>query len=207
MGVGSFRHSQARQPPRPPSVFFDGTRLGLEGSMLATLLVAIPGGLHIGLSTILGYAVRYADGLPAEARAFSLFGFIFASLLGVIALAMILFFGGSIPTMMYSMGLVAYMLRWLGKRRGREKLASTIIGGVLGLLVGVLETAIGLLLMGLKLNWAQYVTLFNWPAILTIDGIALLWLSATPLVHAAAGAQIGWKLGQELEKLTMYWFW
>jgi len=207
MGVGPYRYGQERQPPRPPSVFFDGTRLGLEGSMLATLAIAIPGGLHIGLSTILGYAVRYADGVPIEARAFSLFGFIFASLLGVIALAMILFFGGSIPTMMYSMGLVAYMLRWLGKRRGREKLASTIIGSVLGLLIGILETAIGLLLMGLKLNWAQCVTLFNWPAILTIDGIALLWLSVTPLVHAIAGAQIGWRLGKQLEELTLYWFW
>ena len=74
-------HSYGSQPhiPRPPNVFFDGTRLGLEGNMLTTLALAIPSGLHISLSVMLGYAVRYAEGLPAESKPFALFGFIFGA--------------------------------------------------------------------------------------------------------------------------------
>lgn len=207
MGSGPYRYNPSQQPPQPPSPFFDGTRLGLEGTMLATLIIAIPGGLHIGLSVVLGYAVRYSAGLPGTAHPFSLFGFIFASLLGVITLSMLLFFGGSIPTMAYSVALVAYMLRWLGKRRGHERLASTILGGVMGLLVGALETTVGFLLLSLRPTWTTYVTLFRWPAILTIDGISILWLTVNVLASAAAGAQIGWRLGEQLEELTAYWFW
>ena len=76
MDFGPYRYDQQSEATRPPSVFFDGTRLGLEGSMLATLIVAGLGGLHIGLSATLGYAVRYAEGLPDQARPFALFGFL-----------------------------------------------------------------------------------------------------------------------------------
>ncbi|MBL7200639.1 MAG: hypothetical protein ISS56_10845 [Anaerolineae bacterium] len=195
------------QVPTPPNVFFDGTRLGLEGTMLATLSVAIPAGLHIALSTMLGYAVRYADGLPEEAKAFSLFGFIFIAILAIVAMAMVMFFGGAISTMAYSMGLVALMLRWVGKRRGRERMTSTIFGAVMGLIAGLLGSVLIFTLMDLKPTWSLYATVFRWPAILSIDGIALLWFSLNPPIQAAAGAQVGWRLGKQLEEITLYWFW
>jgi len=207
MDFGPYRYNQQSQATQPPNVFFDGTRLGLEATMYATLIVAGLAGLHIGLSVILGYAVRYADGLPAEVRAFSFFGFIFVSFLAMIALAMVLFFVSAIPTMLYSMGLVWLMLHWLGKRWGREKLASTLIGAAMGLLAGLLGTALGTLLVGLRFDGVTYATLFRWPAILSIDGIALLWLTLYPLISAGAGAQLGWRLGKQLEELTLYWYW
>jgi hypothetical protein len=189
--------------------------------MLATLAIAIPAGLHIALSVTLGYAIRYAQGLPAEARAFSVATFIFVAILAVIAMAMGLFFGilaviamamglffgGSIPTMAYSVGLVSYMLRWVGKRRGRERLTASIIGGVLGLIVGSLETAVVFALMNLSFSLNAYATFFQWPEILTVDGIALLWFSLNPLANLAAGVQIGYRLGKQLEEMTTYWFW
>ena len=175
--------------------------------MISTLAIGIPSGLHIALSIILGYAERYADGLATEAKPFSLIGFLFAAVLAVIAMAMVLFFGGSIPTMGYSVGLVAFMLRWVGKRRGKEKLTATVIATVGGLLVGGLQSGIILALMGIPFNWTSFVTLFRWPAILTIDAIALLWFTLNPIVHAVAGAQIGQRLGKQLEEMTMYWFW
>jgi hypothetical protein len=125
----------------------------------------------------------------------------------MIALAMVLFFVSAIPTMLYSMGLVWLMLRWLGKRWGREKLTSMLIGTVMGLLAGLLATALGALLIGLRFDGATYATLFRWPAILSIDGIALLWLTLYPLISAGAGAQLGWRLGKQLEELTLYWYW
>lgn len=207
MDFGPYRYSQEREPARPPSVFFDGTRLGLEGTMLATLTIAIPAGLHIGLSVILGYAQRYADGLPAEARPFSLFGYLFASILAIIAVSMLMFFGGSIPTMLYSMGLIAYMLRRIAKHRQKVKLVSTIIGSVCGLIGGILGTLLISLLTDLQPNGTAYATYLNWPAILTIDGILLLWSTLNPLANAVAGAQIGWRLGKQLEDLMVYWFW
>jgi hypothetical protein len=207
MDFGPYRYNQQSQATRPPSVFFDGTRLGLEATMYGTLVVSGLAGLHIGLSVTLGYAVRYADGLPAESRAFALFGFILVSLLAMIALAMVLFFASAIPTMSYSIGLVWLMLRWLGKRWGREKLASTLIGAALGLLVGLLGTTLGALLIGLRFDWATYTTMFRWPAILSIDGIALLWLTLYPLISAGADAHAGWRLGKQLEELTLYWYW
>jgi len=198
---------QAPQPPQPPNAFFDGTRLGLEGSMLATLTIAIPASLHIALAATLGYAMRYAEGLPAQANPFSVSRFILVWLLAIVALAMLQFFVGSIPTMGYSVVLVAAMLRWLGKRRGREKLVSTIAGGVCGLLIGGLESAAGFVVMNQTPNGAAYATLFRWPAIMSVDGIALLWLTVNPLVNAIAGGQIGFRLGKQLEELTMYYFW
>jgi hypothetical protein len=105
------------------------------------------------------------------------------------------------------MGLVAYMLRWVSKRRSKEKLASTIIGSVLGLIVGILGTVVVYLMMDLRPSWALYATLLRWPEILTVDGISLLWFTLHPLIHAAAGAQVGWRLGKQLEEITLYWFW
>jgi hypothetical protein len=175
--------------------------------MVATLAIAIPSGLHIALSVVLGYAIRISEGLPAETKPFTLFGFIFGALLAVIAVSMIMFFAGSIPTMAYSMALVAGMLRWVGKRWGRVKLASAIIGSVAGLIVGILGSLLLRLLMDLNAGWSLYAALFRWPAILTIDGIALLWTTLNPLAQAAAGAQIGWRLGKQLEEISMYWFW
>jgi len=216
MGTGPYRYGQQARVPQPPSPFFDGTRLGLEGTMLATLVVAIPGGMHIGLSAILGYAARYAEGVPAQAKPFSLMGFLFASILGIVGLSMMLFFGGSIPTMAYSVGLVSFMLRWVGKRWGRERLVASIIGGVCGLIVGVLGSAIVLLMLNpwptppgqsLPFGLANYVTLFRWPEILTVDGIGLLWATVYPFANIAAGAQIGWRLGKQLEDLSAYYFW
>ena len=207
MQMGSYRQGTRPSAPRPPSVFFDGTRLGLEGTMVVTLAIAIPSGLHIGLSAILGYAIRLADGLPAGAKPFTLFGFIFAGLLGVIAMSMILFFALSIPTMVYSMGLVALMLRYVGKRYPREKLASSIIGGILGLIVGIASTTLLFLLMGFRPTIALYINLFRWPQIMTVDGIVALWFSLNPLANAFAGAQIGWRLGKQIEELTQHWFW
>ncbi len=207
MNTGPHTYGSRPQTPRPPNVFFDGTRLGLEGNMLTTLAIAIPSGLHIALSVMLGYASRYADGLPAESKSFALFGFIFAAILAIIAMAMILFFALSIPTMVYSMGLIALMLRWVGKRLPREKLASTIIGSVLGLLIGIASSMLIFLLTDIQVSGTLYATLFRWPAILTVDGIVLLWFTLNPLINAVAGAQIGWRLGKQLEEISLYWFW
>jgi hypothetical protein len=205
MGYGF--NGQSGQDPQMPSAFFDGMRLGLEGAMLGTLAIAIPAGMHIGLSATLGYAVRYADGLPAESGSFSFFGFFFPALLGVIFLAMALFFAGVMPTMLYTIGLVAFMMRWLAKGRGQVRRTSIVLGGVLGLIVGVLLSGTGFLLLDLRPDLETYTTLFHWPEILTFEGIALLWLTILPVVMAAAGFQTGRKLGDQLEALTMHWFW
>jgi hypothetical protein len=206
MGPGPYRHSQP-SPVQPPNVFFDGTRLGLEGSMTATLIICGLGGLHIGLSAQLGYLARYAEGLAASAKSFSLFGFIFTSILAMIALAMVLFFASAIPTMLYSMALVYLMLRWVGKRRPKTKLWSTVFGALFGLLTGFAIAFLGALLFGLSFSPASYARLLSWPAILTIDGIALVWITLYPPISALAGGQIGWRLGKQLEELSLYYFW
>jgi RsiW-degrading membrane proteinase PrsW (M82 family) len=175
--------------------------------MLVTLGIGIPAGLHIALSAILGYAARLEDGLPAQANQFTVMGFLFASALAIIAMAMVLFFALAIPTMAYSMGLVAFMLRWVGKRRPREKLVSAISGAVMGLIVGIASSALIFLLVDLRPSFSLYARVFRWPAILSIDGIILLWFSLGPLANAAAGAQIGWRLGKQLEELSQYYFW
>lgn len=207
MGQAPYRYGQQQQPAQPPNVFFDGTRLGLEGSMLATLFVALLGGLHIGLSAVLGYLTRYSDGLPEAAKPFTFFSFLFISILAVVALAMILFFASAIPTMGYAMLLVAGMLRWVGKRLPKVKLWSTLFGALCGLLVGLGLSTLGVLLFGLDLHPSSYARLFSWPAVLTIDGIALLWLTLYPPASAAAGAISGWRLGTQLDELSLYWFW
>lgn len=191
--------------PTPPNPFFDGTRLGLEGTMLSTLGIGIPAGLHIALSATLGYATRLGF-MPEEAKAFTLMGFIFISILALVAMAMVLFFMLAIPTMAYSMILVATMLQWMRKFRGREKVVPTIVGAILGLLVGVGTSALIFLLSSVAPTLANYGAIFRWPEILTIDGIILLWFTINPLVNAIAGAQIGWRLGVMLDQMTMYWF-
>ena len=174
MNLGPPPRRTQPQVPTPPNPFFDGTRLGLEGTMLSILGVSIPAGLHTALSVILGYPIRLADPLPPVPKEFTLFGFLFVALIAIVAMAMITFFMLSIPTMAYSMGLVAVMLRWAGKRWRREKLASTIMGTVLGLLVGIGSSALVMLLMDLRPAWPLYAEAFRWPQILTIDGIVLL---------------------------------
>jgi hypothetical protein len=191
--------------PTPPNAFFDGTRLGLEGTMLSTLGIGIPAGLHIALSATLGYAARL-DNMPEEGKAFTLMGFIFTSLLALIAMAMVLFFLLSIPTMAYSMLLVATMLQTMRRFRGREKVVPTIVGAILGLLTGVGTSALIFLLSSVSPSVANYAAVFRWPEILTIDGIILLWFTLNPLANAVAGAQIGWRLGLMLDQMTMYWF-
>jgi hypothetical protein len=191
--------------PTPPNAFFDGTRLGLEGTMLSTLAIGIPAGLHIALSATLGYATRL-ESLTQDPRAFSLMGFIFTSILTLVAMAMVLFFLLAIPTMAYSIILVATMLQWMRKFRGREKVVPTIVGAVLGLLVGVGTSALIFLLSNVSPSPANYAAIFRWPQILTIDGIILLWFTLNPLANAVAGAQIGWRLGVMLDQMTMYWF-
>jgi hypothetical protein len=202
-------HGARPQPqvPQTPNVFFDGTRLGLEGTMLATLATAIPGGLHIALAVKLGYALRLDDFARVEPKSFSLVSFLFIAVVAVIALSMTMFFLLVIPTMVYSMGLVAFMLRWAGKRRRRERLASTIVGSVLGLAVGLLSSSLVFLLMDLQPTWDLYGTVLHWPEILSVDGITLIWLTLNPLFSAIAGAQIGWRLGKMILDMTMYWFW
>jgi magnesium-transporting ATPase (P-type) len=201
------RRSRQVQMPQPPNPFFDGTRLGLEGNMLVTLGIGIPSGLHIALSAILGYAARLEEGVPAQARQFTVVGFLFAAILAIIAMAMVLFFSLAIPTMAYSMGLIAFMLRWVGKRRPREKLVSAIIGAVLGLIVGICGSALIFVLVDIVPSPSLYAAVFRWPQILSIDGIILLWVSLSPLVNAGAGAQIGWRVGKQLEEVSQYWYW
>jgi hypothetical protein len=175
--------------------------------MVATLGIGIPAGLHISLSAALGYAIRIQDGLPEQAKQFSLMGFAFTAIIAIIAMAMILFFLLAIPTMAYSMGLVALMLRWVSKRRPKQKLASTMIGAMMGLLVGLGGSAIVFLLVDIPPSLGLYGKLFRWPEILSVDGIIVLWFSISPLLNAGAGAQIGWRLGKQLDAITQHWFW
>jgi hypothetical protein len=207
MNTGFDRSPRSQQGPQMPSAFFDGIELGLEATMFSILAIAIPASAHVGLSATLGYAVRYTDGVVLEPRSFSLFGFLSASLLAFVAITMAMFSGIVIPTMLYSAGLVAYMLRWLGKRRGHVRRASIILGCALGLAVGVLLSIVGFLLLGLRPAPKTYATLFHWPEILTIDGIALLWFTVLPAVTAVAGYRTGQKIAGQLEALTMHWFW
>ena len=195
------------QPPQPPSVFFDGTRLGLEGAMLAVLAIAIPCGLHLGLSAAMRQLARYAPGTAAPIEGFSPFGFVFASLLSMVALAVLLFFVESIPTMAYGMGMVALMLHWPKRWRGQERRASIVTGTIVGLIVGLLVAAGGGLLLDLCPSLDLYGSLFRWPAILSIDGITLLWLTLTPVAHGVAGAQLGAKLGKQMEEYLLYRMW
>jgi hypothetical protein len=86
-------------------------------------------------------------------------------------------------------------------------MTSAIIGAVLGLIVGLLSTVLVFLVLDIQPTWSSYRTILRWPAILTIDGIVLVWFSLSPLANAAAGTQIGWRLGKQLEEVTLYWYW
>ena len=202
---------QGQQEPQMPSAFFDGIELGVEATMFTILTIAIPAGAHVGLSATLGYATRYTDGMVdgvfTDPKAFSLFGFLFASLLAFLAIALALFAFSAIPTLFYNGVLVALMLRVLGRRREHVKRVSIILGCVLGLSVGILLSSVGFLVTGLRPALETISTLFHWPEIMTIDGITLLWLMLLPIATAAAGARSGRKLGYQLEALTMQWFW
>ena len=173
--------------------------------MLSTLGIGIPAALHIALSATLGYATRL-DNMPEEGKAFTLMGFIFTAILALVAMAMVLFFLLSIPTMAYSILLVATMLQTMRRFRGREKVVPTIVGAILGLLIGIGTSALIFLLASVSPSLANYAAILRWPEILTIDGIILLWFSLSPLANAVAGAQIGWRLGKMLDQMTMYWF-
>jgi len=173
--------------------------------MLSTLAIGIPAGLHIALSVVLGYAVRL-DRFPQQGKAFSVTGFIFISILAMVAMAMVLFFLLAIPTMIYSVILVATMLRWMRTFRGREKVVPAIVGAILGLLIGVGTSALIFLLSSVSPTPAAYAAVFRWPQILSIDGIILLWFTLNPLINAVAGGQIGWRLGVMLDQMTMYWY-
>jgi len=202
-----YRYNDKTAPPGPPDILFDGTRLGLEATLISALGVAIPVGILAGLSTSLGYLERYAEGMPVEARAFSPAGFIFASLLAFFVLTIAMFFGSAIPTMLYNMGLVAYMLRWLRKRRGRDKLASTIAGGILGLFSGIPCTALGMIIAEMPPHGALYARLWSWPALLSVDGLFLLWMTLIPPINVIGGLRSGWKIGERIEEVKLYWFW
>jgi hypothetical protein len=188
-------------------VFFDGTRLGLEATMLAVLATVVPSGLHLGLSSAMGQLARYAPDTASPIEGFSPFGFVFASLLGMLGLSVLMFFVEAIPTMACSMGLVSLVLHWPRQWRGQERRVSTVVGTVVGLIIGLLVAAGGFALLGLSLSRDLYGSLFRWPAILSIDGIATLWLTLTPLVHSVAGAQLGINLGKQMEEYLLYRFW
>ena len=51
-------------------------------------------------------------------------------------------------------------------------MASTIIGALMGLIFGLLGTALMALLLDLRFSVPTYTTMFRWPAILSIDGEA-----------------------------------
>jgi hypothetical protein len=68
-------------------------------------------------------------------------------------------------------------------------------------------SGLGKLLFDLELTVAGYSRFLAWPAVLSIDGIALVWLTFYPIVSAFAGAQAGWRLGKQLDELSLYWFW
>ena len=175
--------------------------------MLAVLVIAIPSGLHMGLSAAMGHLVRHAPGAAAQIEGFATSRFVFTSLLSMVVLAVFLFFVEAIPTMAYGMGMVALMLRWPRRWRGQERRASIVTGTLVGLIVGLLVAAGGFSLLGLSPSRDLYGVLFRWPAILSIDGIAILWLTLTPVAHSVAGAQLGAKLGKQMEEYLLYRFW
>jgi hypothetical protein len=190
--------------------------------MLSALVVGVLAGVHSGLSAAMGYAVRAEAQPTAQATSFAAGRFLLVTVLVAFALATLLFFAKAIPAMGSDMVLIAWMLRRMGKGRrkrtgapGRpgasggglgEKQFSTIAGGILALIVGLGETALGMLLTGLWPSGGRYSTLLRWPAILSIDGIALLWLTLNPLIDALAGAQAGYKLGQQVQETMLYWY-
>lgn len=200
-----YRFNEETAPPTPPNILFDGTRLGLEATLLNGLCFAVPAGLHCGLSITLGYFGRLAD-MPQIASPFSIGRFFWMSLFSTLVLVMILFFSTAIPTMLYTMGLVRFALFWLSKRKGHDRRANAIVGGILGFLFALPCSAFGLILVDLFPPPANAITLLRWPAILTVDGILMLWMTLLPFFAVAGGVRSGIKLGQIAERVQMYWF-
>ena len=201
-----YRFDSRTAPPAPPNALFDGTRLGLEAAMITVLAIAIPAGLHIGLSSNLGFFIRYSEAADVVPKAFALGSFIWTSLAGILVLSMALFFGIAIPTMLYTMGLVQFSLFWLRKRWDRDKVANGIAGGILGLLFGTPCTAMVMLLVDMRPSGALYAELMRWPAILTIDGIVLLWFTLLPVINIIGGVRSGLKIAEIVENVKMHWF-
>jgi hypothetical protein len=201
-----YRFDSKTAPPAPPNVLFDGTRLGLEAAMITTLSIAIPAGLHGGLSSCLGYFIRFSEIAKAEPKAFALGSFFWLSMAGILVLCMATFFGIAIPTMLYTMGLVRFSLFWLRKRWDRDKLANAIAGGILGLLFGTPCTVLVMLLVDMRFSLSLYAQLLRWPALLTIDGIVLLWFTLLPVVNIIGGVRSGIKIGEIVDNVKMHWF-
>lgn len=201
-----YRFNEGTAAPSPPNVLFDGTRLGLEATLISGLCFAIPAGLQCGLSITLGYFVRVADGLPDTADPFVLGRFFWMSLFSAFILTMILFFSTSIPTMLYTLGLVQFSLFWLRKRKGHDKRANAIAGAILGFLFGLPCTALGLMLANISPYPALYSELLRWPYILSIDGIFMLWMTALPFLGIIGGVRSGFQIGEIAERVQMYWF-
>lgn len=201
----SFRFDEQTAAPGPPNVLFDGTRLGLEATLLSELCFAVPAGLQCGLSITLGYFVRIADGLPDTANPFALGRFLWMSLVSAFILIMILFFSTAIPTMLYTMGLVRFSLFWLRKRKGHDKRANAIAGAILAFLFGLPCTALGLILIDIYPSLALYGELLRWPDLLSIDGMMLLWMTVLPFFGIIGGVRSGIKIGEVVERMQMYW--
>jgi hypothetical protein len=201
-----YQYDSRTAPPSPPNVLFDGTRLGLEATMITALSVAIPAGIQIGLSANLGYLTRLAEGVTTGGKAFTLGPFIFSSLAGILVLCMVMFFGIAIPTMFYTMGLVWFSLQWLRKRLSRDKLANAIAGGILAFLFGTPCTILVMLLTEMTPNLALYADLLRWPAILSIDAIVLIWATLTPFLNIIGGVRSGLKIAAIVENVKLYWY-
>jgi hypothetical protein len=201
-----YRFDSRTAPPAPPNVLFDGTRLGLEATMITTLSIAIPAGLHSGFSTTLGYFIRFSEIAKANPKAFALGPFFWGSLAGILVLCMAMFFGTAIPSMLYTMGLVRFSLFWLRKRWDRDKLANAIAGGILGLLFGTPCTVLVMLLIDMQFSISLYGELLRWPAVLTIDSIVLLWFTLLPLINIIGGVRSGLKIAEIIDNVKMHWF-
>lgn len=199
------RYSDANTQPTLPNVFFDGTRLGLEAAMITALSIGVLSGIQVSLSSAMGYFVRYADGLPAAAHPVTLGGFVGIWLIAFLAVTMILFFGGAIPVMAYTMGLVSLMLYRLRKRRGRERLVGAIGGGLLGCLCGLPCWWLILMITDMIPNWSFYAAILRWPAIMSVDGVIGIWGVMLPLLNIIGGVRSGYKIGKMIQDVQMLW--
>jgi hypothetical protein len=200
-----YRYDSRTSPPAPPNVLFDGTRLGLEATMVTVLGIGIPAALHSALSANLGFFIRLGEVAGVAPKAFSLGSFFWLTLAAVLVLSMALFFGMAIPSMLYTMGLVRFSLFWLRKRWDHDKLANAIAGGILGLVFGTPCTVVVMLLVDMQLSLSLFGELLRWPAILTIDGIILVWFTLLPVVNIIGGVRSGLKIAEIVENVKMYW--
>ena len=201
----NYQFDEKTSPPGPPDILFDGTRLGIEASLMTALSVALLASVHCGLSVALGYFTRYTEA-AVELQPFSLFRFILTVPIAAISLGSILFLLQTPSNMLCTMGLVSYMLYHLKRRRSHERLIGALLGGLLGLLFGLPCSAAGMFVAELPVNGQYYRALFTWPGILSFDAISLLWLGLIPLANAAAGARSGWQIGKRVREAKLYFF-